>query len=123
MKNTNFLGIIFLTFLMILLFLLINNKKNLDFFQNVFGIGHLPPPWTPENDCFPGNYFRSQLYQNVCQPQQGLLRQKIPLQDNCQRGLGGKMSPDKNYYLCSVDKHLNRRCKWVKENQVNRCFN
>ena len=69
----------------------------------------------PEDDCYMGSPMRSQIYQNVCEPNYGLLRQKIPLNDNCQRTIGGKMSAPRNYYVCEVDKHLQRKCGWIKK--------
>jgi hypothetical protein len=52
-------------------------------------------PCTPENDCFPGNYARTQEYTNVCPPEDTRLgREKIWLKQNCTRTLGnfGKSS-------------------------------
>jgi hypothetical protein len=44
---------------------------------------------TPENDCFPGNYARTQEYTNVCPPDDRRLgREKIHLVQNCTRTLG-----------------------------------
>ena len=121
---------IFLIILIIILIYLQNNKNALEMFMNKFkknietfypgvfgfqlGIPLNPNNCTPENDCFIGSPLRSQIYQNVCQPIAGLFKQKIPLRDNCQRSLGGKMSSPKYYYVCDVNKHLQRKCKWIK---------
>ena len=44
---------------------------------------------TPENNCFPGSYMRSQVYQNMCEPTDTvhLLKDKRHLRDNCLRSL------------------------------------
>ncbi len=73
------------------------------------------PKCTPENNCFPGSYARTQIFQNVCQPTHGLLRQKIPLADTCQKTFSDFMSTPKSYYVCELDKHLGRHCRWVKK--------
>ncbi len=72
---------------------------------------------TPETDCFPGSYLRTEIYQNVCPPKYGVLnREKIQLVDDCQRNLGKPAevnimkAPTKFY--CTVDDHLNRHCAW-----------
>ena len=96
----------------------VENFKNIEhFYPSVFGaqlgIPLNPYDCRPENDCFPGSQLRTQIYQNVCQPHTGLLRQPIPLADRCQRGLG-KMTAPRSYFVCDVDKHLQRKCKWIK---------
>jgi hypothetical protein len=118
---------LFIITLIIILVYLLNNQKALELFLNkiknktniehflpgVFGfqlgIPLNPYKCSPENDCYMGSPMRSQIYQNVCQT-----RQKISLTDNCQRTLGGKMAAPKNYYVCDVDKHLHRKCNWIK---------
>ena len=61
-----------------------------------FSIGHgtsfsefiSPEACTPENDCFPGYYYRSQIYQNMCEPRDDrILRKKKDVVDNCLRKL------------------------------------
>jgi hypothetical protein len=88
------LNCVFLLILTYILCYLIVNKNPLEhFYPNIFRVDTrtiLPntyPRCTPENNCFPGTYARTQSYQNVCEPKTGLLRQKIPLQDNCLRKL------------------------------------
>ena len=116
------LNIVFLLILLYILFYLAVRKNPLEtFFPSIFGTDSrtvLPshyPECTPGNNCFPGSYARTQIYQNVCQPLTGLNRQKIPLADNCQRTLGDFMSTPKHYYVCHLDKHLQRRCQWIKK--------
>ena len=110
----NILNIIFLIILLIILLYYLINKNMLETFINVFGTDSLVNMGncTPENNCYPGNYLRTQIYQNVCQPKYGLLRQKIPLNDNCQRSL---MNVPKYYYKCHINKHLQRNCSWYKK--------
>ena len=123
------LNYLFIIILIVILTYLLHNENALELFVSCFkkkvenfypgvfgfqmGIPLDPNNCRPENDCFKGNYLRSQIYQNVCQPNYGLLRQKIPLDDNCQRSLGGKMSAPRKYYVCEVDKHLQRKCRWI----------
>ena len=112
------INITFLIILSYILFYLTVKKNPLEFFMpGIFGtdVRTLNPPCTPENNCFPGSYARTQIYQNVCQPKYGLLRQKIPLSDDCQRTFNDHMSTEKYHYVCSVNKHLQRKCKWVKK--------
>ncbi len=46
------------------------------------------PRCSPKNNCFPGYYFRSQLYQNMCEPDNiNLLREKRNVIDTCVRTL------------------------------------
>ena len=61
----------------------------------------------PGNNCFPGSYWSSQYYQNVCQPKYGLYRQKIGLQDNCLRNLNKSRK-----LVCPINNHLLRDCFW-----------
>ena len=119
-----FLNILFLIILVSILLILISNKNPFEnFYPGIFGtdIYTLPHgylvnnPCLPENNCFPGSYARTQIYQNVCEPNYGLLRQKIPLDDTCQRILGDHMSTPQHYYVCDVDKHLRRTCRWIKK--------
>ena len=114
------------------------------FLPGVFGFGPRIPGCTPENDCYPGSYATTQKYHNMCQPSFGLNRQKIGLHDHCTHDLGNmskelyltqnnlipkhqppqnkpklllqptNISPDGNLLVCTVDNHLQRRCKWVK---------
>ena len=121
---TNHQTLLNITFLLVLTyilfyFLIVKKPLALERFRaNVFGNIDpliLPGSCTPENNCFPGSYARTQIYQNVCQPNYGLLRQKIPLEDNCQRNFGDKMASPKYHFVCDVNKHLQRNCKWIKK--------
>ena len=69
---------------------------------------------TPENNCFPGSYLRSQVYQNMCEPTdtQHLLRNKVQIQDNCLRSLGNPLNT-KNLE-CTVNIRDQRKCNWQK---------
>ena len=120
------LSIFFLIILIGILHFIMNNNNALELFINkehftpgVFGfqLGIPLNPYNcrPEDDCYMGSPMRSQIYQNVCEPNHGLLRQKIPLNDNCQRTIGGKMSAPRNYYVCKVHKTLQRKCGWIKK--------
>ena len=124
MKNNTFineingLNIIFIILLLLILFYFLKVNKPLEsFFPSIFRMDPYTLPLysfhnrcTPENNCFPGTYARTQIYQNVCQPEYGLLKQKIPVQDNCQRQLLDYMNAPRHYYVCDVDKHLQRKC-------------
>jgi hypothetical protein len=48
-----------------------------------FGVYHSPENCEAKNNCFKGSYFRSQIYQDVCQPLCGLNRSKKQLRSNC----------------------------------------
>jgi len=112
------INITFLIILSYILFYLIRFDNPFEtFLPGIFGTDALTKrqnSCTPENNCFLGSYARTQIFQNVCQPQQGLLRQKIPLGDNCQRTFGDVMATPKSFYVCELDKHLQRKCQWVK---------
>tara|TARA_Y100000590_G_scaffold462921_1_gene628301 strand:- start:477 stop:989 length:513 start_codon:yes stop_codon:yes gene_type:complete len=76
---------------------------------------------TPENDCYPGNYLRTENYQNLCAPKYGALnREPIQLADDCLRNLGKAAQLPFSLH-CTVDQHLNRHCTWTdnQPNQVN----
>ena len=64
---------------------------------------------SPKNNCFPGSYWNYQKYQNVCEPDFGLYRQKIPLQDNCLRSLSRERK-----LICPINNHLQRNCFWSR---------
>lgn len=81
-----------------------------------FGQFYQPQDCRPENNCFKGTYLRSQQYHNVCPPAYGKLnREPINLQDDCSRSLGNYPKP-KYKFGCTIDKHLNRHCKWYQNN-------
>lgn len=69
---------------------------------------------TPENNCFPGSYMRSQVYQNMCEPTDTvhLLKDRRHLQDNCLRSLAIPFAT-KNL-KCKVNIHDQRKCEWNK---------
>ena len=46
------------------------------------------PNCDSDNNCFPGSYFRSEIYENMCEPRYGgLMKEKINLRGNCLRTL------------------------------------
>ena len=99
--------------LIVLLFYIINNNIFELFYPKYFGFDpslvNFSQKCNSNNYCYPGSYFRSQIYQNMCQPNQGLLRQKIPLQNNCFKSL--ERPPKK--FICRINKHLQRKCQWI----------
>ena len=142
MNDKKVISASFLMVCLVLLFIFIRKPDQLEtFFPGFFP---RIPRCTPENDCYPGSYAVTQKYHNMCQPSFGLNRQKIGLHDHCAHDLGKmsnelyltqnniipknqppqnkpelllqptNISPDGNLLVCTVDKHLQRRCKWVK---------
>lgn len=86
----------------ILLFLLLiatckinENREKFLGYGNVFGIHSNPNPNCKiYGDCHPGYYYRSQQYQNMCEPNDTrLTRERINLIDNCSKSLQGHMTP------------------------------
>ena len=111
MNNSSGIAIIILLSLIILI-----NIYNITFEKFTVGSGQAfstyinpVPPCTPENNCFPGAYFRSQVYQNMCEPSNiengGLSREKISLIDNCVKSLGSQLDEDKYSYKTFKDNH------------------
>lgn len=77
-------------FIVIFLLLLTHFKKINEGFSVGYGTSFsefiTPQPCSSNNDCYPGYYFRSQQYQNICEPQDmRILRKKRDLQDVCVR--------------------------------------
>lgn len=63
-----------------------------------------------ENFAFNAPYFRSQAYQNVCEPDYGgLLRVKRTLQDDCLRTLEGPLYPK---IQCYYDEFMRKNCNF-----------
>ena len=83
--------------LILLLFLLLigSCKEKFLGYGNVFGVHSNPNPnCRISGDCFPGYYYRSQQYQNMCEPADTrLTREKKILIDNCSKSLEGNMIP------------------------------
>ena len=84
-NSKDFINTIFLLVLIIILYILISQKNPLEAFR-IFE--HFVPPKVfenidphifpmhdcrPENNCFPGSYARTQIYQNVVKDKQKLL--------------------------------------------------
>ena len=112
-------NLLFLFLLLTILIYFLENKKPLEnFTPGIFGfdpktIHHSES--NPYQNYLRGTYARTQIYQNVCQPDYGLNRQKIPLEDNCQRTFRDYMSTPTHYYICDTNKHLQRNCRWYKK--------
>ena len=85
--------IILLLFLLLLIILIKHKKENFLGYGNVFGMHINPNPnCNINNDCFPGYYYRSQKYLNMCEPEDvRLTREPINLIDNCVKSLEGNM--------------------------------
>jgi hypothetical protein len=130
LHSKKLINTIFLLVLIVILYVLISHTNPLEGFRL---FEHFVPPKVfgnidpyifplnecrPENNCFPGSYARTEIYQNVCQPRHGLLRQKKPLVDDCQRTFSGFMETPQNYYVCDLDDHLQRRCRWIKKKNL-----
>ena len=76
-----------LLFLIIILITYINIYKNEKFNLGVgksFGKFYFPEKCQHKDNCFKGAYFRSQLYNNMCEPATGkLLKIPVQLNDDC----------------------------------------
>jgi len=91
------LGLIII--LLIILILKLDREQFTQGCGNLFAPSPIPPQCTPENGCFPGLPARFGIYSNMCQPESydaygrklepghGLLKDKIPLEGACYRGL------------------------------------
>jgi len=99
--------------ILILILICIHNRENFNYgYGKSFGQFYHPRVCLPSQNCFQGTYLRSQQYHNVCPPKYGRLnREKIQLQDDCQRRLGN-YPPSKYEFKCHLDNHLRRRCYW-----------
>ena len=79
----------YIIIILFILFLLLNfrvDKQITEKFSIGYGrsFGQFHPPHPRcnlKNNCFPGSYFTGSQYQNMCEPNRGLLRQKIQLVD------------------------------------------
>lgn len=99
--------------LFVIILILLLNLKSKENFPKVFGTGVVQKECSPQNNCFPGSYHRTQQYQNVCQPDFGLLnRTKVSLQEECLRDAGRMIDTTLPDYKikCFIDEHLNRKC-------------
>ena len=99
---------IYLLTILIIIFIYICNNNIWELFRPLyFGFDpsrvSIDKKCVPENDCFPGSYLRTEIYHNMCEPNYGLMKQKIKLQDTCQKSLSGKL-------MCLVNKDLSRKC-------------
>ena len=90
--------ILFVVLIALFIFTLMLNKQKEEYmgYGTVFGVHTNPNPnCRLSNDCHPGYYYRSQLYQNMCQPKDHrLTREKVNLVDNCVKSLQGAMVMD-----------------------------
>jgi hypothetical protein len=107
---------------LVLLFLILSFNK--ETYSTGFGVGRSfreyihPRPCLPKNNCFKGAYFRSAVYQNMCEPKNtNLLREPVQLQDNCVRTLDADVTSSNYKFVCCVNKHMQRKCKWVPINK------
>lgn len=86
-----------LRILLLLLLLIILITSSIHFYKNEkfnlgigksFGMFYLPEKCEHKDNCFKGAYFRSQLYNNMCEPKNGeLLKIPVQLNDNCVKSL------------------------------------
>jgi hypothetical protein len=83
MEIIKYFFIIIILLFITLFFYIINYKEH-------FSIGHGTgfarfykpiPKCTPANNCFKGSYHHSKIYQNICEPDSNLLKQKRNLID------------------------------------------
>ena len=75
--------------ILIILVLKIVYKEHFNTYDGLtFGYYYSPKKCNSKNNCFPGTYFRSEIYSNMCEPRYGGIN-KIPiqLQNNCLRTL------------------------------------
>ena len=109
--------------IILLISIILINIYNITFEKFTLGNGqsfgpYTPPqpPCTPGNNCFPGSYFRSQSYQNMCEPatinEGGLSKDKVQLIDNCVKTLGSQINNEKYEYKCFKDKRGVDHCYW-----------
>lgn len=95
-----------ITIIILLISIISINIYNITFEKFTLGAGQAfsnytepIPPCSPKNNCFPGAYFRSQIYQNMCEPinieQGGLSREKKYLKDDCVKRLGSQLEEEK----------------------------
>ena len=86
------LCILLLIFILII-FLRKSTQENYLGYGNVYGFHINPNPICENNeDCFPGYYYRSQKYQNMCEPKDmRLTKEPLNLVDNCSKTLEGNM--------------------------------
>lgn len=112
-----------ITIIILICLIILINIYNITFEKFTLGSGqgfsHYTPPipnCTPENNCFPGSYFRSQVYQNMCEPKDvehgGLSREKIDLLDNCVKSLGSQLNDIKYSYKTFEDDHGIQHSYW-----------
>ena len=87
--------VVFLFFLTIIMNYKNETEKVIGY-GTVYGVHSNPNPnCKSRNDCFPGYYYRSQQYQNMCEPDDPrLTREPINLVDNCVKSLEGSMVMD-----------------------------
>lgn len=123
LKEKILLALIAFIFLFILAGFIENNRptENLVGYGTVYGISTNPSPHcNASNNCFPGFYNRTQVYQNMCEPldvdKRGLLRDKRQLVDGCVKTLGNNMVPLPKNIHCELDSQNQRRC-YIRSNK------
>ena len=90
------LKIIFNISIILILILVIykNTQENLTVYKpyihkpNAFNTYIEPEECDPKNNCFPGTYNRTEVYNNMCPPKTGgLNRQPVQINDDCVKKL------------------------------------
>ena len=112
-----------ITIIILIIAIIIINIYNITFEKFTLGIGQAfgsftppEPPCTANSDCFPGAYFRSQSYQNMCEPKDinngGLSRDKVQIIDTCVKTLGSQLNSEKYSLKTFKDNHGLEHCFW-----------
>lgn len=112
-----------ITIIILIIAIILINIYNITFEKFTLGQGQAFGPYTPphppctsETDCFPGSYFRSEVYQNMCEPKEinegGLSKDKVQLLDTCVKTLGSQLNNKKYSYKCFKDKRGVDHCYW-----------
>ena len=83
MINKIILILIFLVLIYIYIGYILSYRETFSLgYGRSFSYFHHPiPKCTLDNNCYAGSYYNKHIYQNMCQPKQGLLKQKRDLID------------------------------------------
>ena len=86
--------ILFISIILILILAIYKNTERLVLYKpyihkpNAFGEYVSPEECDPKNNCFPGSYNRTEVYNNLCPPKTGgLNRQPVQVNDDCVKKL------------------------------------
>jgi hypothetical protein len=101
--------------ILILTYILSSNSEHMVGYGTIYGVHSNPSPKCElDNDCFPGFYNRTQIYQNMCEPldtdRRGLLREKRNVVDGCVKTLGNNLPALPNNIHCDIDADNQRHC-------------